>query len=272
MKKLRLQSGFTIPQLGLGTWQLTGSTCSESVREALRRGYTHIDTADAYGNHGDVAKGIKESGVARDSFFLTTKIPMGKQSSEAVRQCGDRMLSELETDYVDLLLIHWPTRKVPFAETFGALKKLVDKGYVKSIGISNFNKTIAAEAAEVSEIPIATNQVEFHPLLYQKELLDACLSLGMLVTAYSPLSQGKAFANPAIVAAASKHKASPARICIAWLLEKGIIAIPKASSVEHLTDNMAATDVTLDEEDIRSIDGIEETHRIVDGKFKQYEF
>ena len=272
MRKIKLSSGYEIPQLGLGTWQLTGDTCIASVREALAMGYTHIDTADGYQNHRQVAKGIKEAGVDRGSFFLTTKIGMGNQSAEAVRQFGDRMLEELEIDYVDLLLIHWPTKKVPFAETLDAMNKVVEKGQARSIGISNFNKGIAAEAAGLSKIPVVTNQVEFHPLLFQKELLDACKGLDMQITAYSPLAQGKAFANPAIKQTAEKHGVSAAQVCIAWLLQKDIIVIPKASGPTHLKDNLAAVGLSLDDEDVRTIDGIEETVRIVDGNWKQYEF
>ncbi len=272
MKKLKLSSGYEIPQLGLGTWQLTGDTCTASVREALTMGYTHIDTADGYQNHRQVAKGIKDAGASRESFSLTTKIGMGNQSAEAVRQFGDRMLEELEIDYVDLLLIHWPTKKVPFAETLDAMNKVVEKGQARSIGISNFNKDIATEASKLSKIPVAMNQVEFHPLLFQKDLYDACRDLDMSITAYSPLAQGKAFSNPAIKQAAEKHGVSAAQICIAWLLQKDIVVIPKASSVGHLKDNFAAVGVALDDADIREIDAIEETVRIVDGGWKQYEF
>jgi len=273
MKKLKLTSGYEIPQLGLGTWQLTGDTCTHAVRDALNMGYTHIDTADGYKNHKEVAAGIKQADVSRESLFITTKIGMGSQSSEAIRQFGDRLVKELEVDYVDLLLIHWPTKKVPFAETIEAMNKLVDKGQVKSIGVSNFNKDIAAEVSQLSRVPVVTNQVEFHPMLYQKELLAACMDLGMYITAYSPLGQGKALSDPVINQVARKHSVSPAQVCIAWLLSKDIIVIPKGSSVPHLEDNLKAADLVLDDEDIKSIDANPNQGRIVaaDG-WRHYDF
>ena len=272
MKNLTLSSKHQIPQLGLGTWELRGEQCRTTVVESLEMGYRHIDTADAYGNHQEVGNGIADSGVPRDSIFLTTKIPMSSQSSEAVRQFGDRMREELGVEFVDLLLIHWPMKKVSFEETLAAMKKLVEKGYVRSIGISNFNSEIAAEAASISEIPIVTNQVEFHPLLFQRNLLDACSKLGMAVTAYSPLGRGKALTHPTVTEIAANLGASPSQVCITWLLRKNIIVIPKATGREHLKANLTAADIVLDDAQAEAIDSIEESVRGIDGSWKQYEF
>mgnify|MGYP006276131419 FL=1 len=127
MKSITLSSGYEMPVLGLGTWQLTGETCRAAVADALRMGYTHIDTAIAYGNHEQVGAGMKDSGVDRESFFLTTKIPLGKQTRAEILQQGGKLLQDLGTDYVDLLLLHWPSRSPALAESLGALEELVDK-------------------------------------------------------------------------------------------------------------------------------------------------
>ena len=272
METIRLSSGYDIPRLGLGTWQLTGSACRESVREALTMGYTHIDTAVGYGNHREVGEGVRESGVNREGLFITTKISTEGARHDRMIGTAKRSLEELGMDYVDLLLIHWPTKKVPFAETLGAMKELVDAGSVRSIGISNFNARIAAEAARVSEVPIVTNQVEFHPLLFQKELQQACENLGMKITAYSPLARGEVLRNAEVREVAEKHGISAAQTAIAWLLHKGIIVIPKASSADHLESNLRAESIALDAEDVTAIDGIGERMRIVDGSWVEYPF
>lgn len=273
MKSIKFITGRSIPQLGLGTWKLTGSQCRKNVREALAMGYTHIDTADAYGNHKEVGQGIKDSGISRDSFFLTTKIAKPKQKEQEVLSFGERMLKELQIDYVDLLLIHWPTMRTPFAETLGAMKQLVDKGFVRDIGISNFNAELTAQVAEMSEIPITTNQVEFHPLLFQKELMDICTDLGITVTAYSPLAQGEVMQNGTLKDIASSRKATPADISIAWLIAKGIITIPKASSNAHLESNLQAASMELTSQEIGAIDAINEQRRLIvaDG-WREFDF
>ena len=273
MKTAELKTGRSIPMLGLGTWQLTGDTCTSVIKEAVAMGYTHIDTADGYNNHLEVGRGIKESGVPRESLFITTKVAKPKQKKEKVLAFGERMLRELQIDYVDLLLIHWPTRSVPFAETFGALNELVDRGIVRDIGISNFNAELTGEASRLSTAPVVMNQVEFHPLLFQRELLETCESLGIKITAYSPLAQGEVMKNDVIRDIASGKGVSPAQISIAWLIGKGIIAIPKASGAKHLKSNLEAASLELDESEIEAIDSIREQKRIIqaDG-WREYDF
>lgn len=272
MNKIKLKSGNYIPQLGLGTWRLSGNECSNAIRNALNMGYSHIDTAIAYKNHIDVAIGIKQSDVKRKSLFLTSKIPLETLSYEQVISETDRSLNELQVDYLDLLLIHWPTSKVPFSETIAAFNEVKNKGYTKDIGISNFNSKIATEISNLSEAPIVTNQVEFHPLLYQKELLKKCEALGIKITAYSPLARGKTFENSTLKSIAGKHNVSVSQVCIAWLISKDIIVIPKATSIKHLKDNLNALNLKLDKIDINSIDSIKERFRKVDGEWKQYDF
>ncbi|MFW5959551.1 MAG: aldo/keto reductase [Chitinivibrionales bacterium] len=272
MNRIELKSGNSIPQIGLGTWKLTGDTCRDMVKEALLMGYRHIDTADAYGNHEEVGAGMDESRIPRDSFFLTTKIQKESLHYNEVIKGAETMLKQLRTEYIDLLLIHWPNKKVPFEETFKGLSDLRGKGVVKDIGISNFNKDITADAVDVSEAPVVMNQVEFHPFLYQEGLLNACTDLGVKVTAYSPLAQGRVFKNETLSGIAEKHGVSESQVSLAWLFSKGIIAVPKASSVDHLRDNFGSVELQLPEEDIRLIDTIHEGYRVVDGPWKDYEF
>ncbi|AFG37837.1 aldo/keto reductase [Spirochaeta africana] len=272
MKQIELLSGYSIPQLGMGTWQLNGETCSTAVAAAIELGYRHIDTAFAYENHREVAQGIQQAGYPREELFLTTKIPLGKQRPEQIMTFGSRMLDELEVDYVDLLLIHWPDKKVPFAETLSAMKELVDKGSVRSIGISNFNSRITAEAADASPLPVVTNQVEFHPFLYQRELLQVCRERGIVVTAYSPLARGEVVRDERLQKIAERYETNAASVAIAWLMQKGIVVIPKAASTEHLQSNLAAADLEIAPEDIASIDSFEDFRRIINGNFKHYPF
>jgi diketogulonate reductase-like aldo/keto reductase len=272
MQTVKLSSGYEMPVLGLGTWQLTGSTCEKAVADALQLGYTHVDTAFAYGNHKQVGKGIKDSGVDRGSIFLTTKIPLGKQTRSQILQQGGELLRELDTDYVDLLLLHWPTRDTPFEESLSALKELVDKDMVRSIGISNFNKDLVKQVAEISEIPVVTNQVEFHPYLYQKELKEVCEANDMVVTAYSPLARGEVLDDDRLRDIAEKHDTGIPQVVIQWMISKGIVVIPKASSKDHLESNMAALDLQLPTEDRETIDAFPEEKRMIDGGWKHYPF
>jgi len=257
----------------MGTWQIQGEACSSAVREALSMGYTHIDTADGYSNHKYVGKGLKESGKNRDSFFLTTKVAKQRQKPSEVLRFGEEMLRDLQVDYIDLLLIHWPTRSVPLEDTLGAMKELVDKGYVKDIGISNFNKELCTKASELSKVPVVMNQVEFHPLLFQKELLEHCRSLEMNLTAYSPLAQGKVLQDAVIKEIAAARKVSAAQVSLAWILAKGVIAIPKASSTGHLESNLAAAEIELSTDEISAIDNIEENLRVIEADgWREYDF
>ncbi|MFW5801994.1 MAG: aldo/keto reductase [Spirochaeta sp.] len=272
MRNIELLSGYSIPQIGMGTWQLNGDTCITAVAEALELGYRHIDTAFAYENHAEVAAGIDRSGIAREDLFVTTKIPMTKQRPEQISSLGKRMLDELKMDYVDLLLIHWPNKKIPFADTLSAMNELVDKGSVRSIGISNFNSKITAEAADTSPVPVVNNQVEFHPFLYQRELLQVCRERGIAVTAYSPLARGEVAKDERLQKIAARYDATAAQVAIAWLLQKGLVVVPKASSREHLRSNLEAADLEIAPEDITAIDSFEDFRRIINGNFKHFPF
>ncbi|WP_201619214.1 aldo/keto reductase [Psychrobacter maritimus] len=253
---IRTAGQANIPVLGLGTWQSTGQDCIDVVSQGLKMGYEHIDTAQAYDNEKEVGKGIKQSGVARDKFFLTTKIFPDdmKFEPEKLIAAAKRSLENLDTDYVDLLLLHWPDDRVPLSETIPALCELQKQGLTRNIGVSNFNITNIIEAKRYADVPIAVNQVEFHPFIKQNTLQTFLNNHHILLEAYSPLARGDVFDNKIIKDIADKHGITPAQVSLAWILsDKQRIAIPKTSNPEHLQGNLDAIKVELSADELEKI-------------------
>ncbi|WP_201502509.1 aldo/keto reductase [Psychrobacter cibarius] len=256
---IRTAGQANIPVLGLGTWQSTGQDCVDVVSQALKMGYEHIDTAQAYGNEKEVGQGIKQSGVSRDKFFLTTKIFPDdmKFEPEKLIAAAKRSLADLDTDYVDLLLLHWPDDRVPLSETIPALCELQKQGLTRHIGVSNFNIANIIEAEKYADVPIVVNQVEFHPFIKQKTLQTFLNNHHILLEAYSPLARGDVFDNEIIKEIADKHNVTPAQISLAWILsDKHRIAIPKTSNPDHLQGNLDAIKVQLSTDDIEKISSL----------------
>ncbi|SJN15713.1 aldo/keto reductase [Psychrobacter sp. JB385] len=250
---MRTAGKANIPVLGLGTWQSTGQDCVTVVKKALEMGYEHIDTAQAYGNEKEVGQGIKQSGVARDKFFLTTKIFPDdmKFQPEKLVEAAKRSLEDLDTDYVDLLLLHWPDDRVPLSETIPALCELQKQGLTRHIGVSNFNIADIIEAEKYADVPIVVNQVEFHPFIKQNTLQTFLNNHHILLEAYSPLARGDVFDNDIIKEIADKHNVTPAQISLAWILsDKHRVAIPKTSNPDHLQGNLDAIKVALSAEEL----------------------
>ena len=256
---IRTAGQANIPVLGLGTWQSTGQDCVDVVSQALKIGYEHIDTAQAYDNEKEVGQGIKQSGVSRDKFFLTTKIFPDdmKFEPEKLVAAAKRSLEDLDTDYVDLLLLHWPDDRVPLSETIPALCELQKQGLTRNIGVSNFNIANIIEAEKYADVPIVVNQVEFHPFIKQKTLQTFLNNHHILLEAYSPLARGDVFDNDIMKEIADKHNVTPAQISLAWILsDKHRIAIPKTSNPDHLQGNLDAIKVQLSADDIKKIDSL----------------
>ncbi|MCD6350724.1 MAG: aldo/keto reductase [Armatimonadetes bacterium] len=268
---VKLNSGYEIPVLGLGTWELTGDACVKAVPIALRLGYNHIDTAFWYGNHTQIGEGLSQVPHDRSQLFITSKIPPINLQPDEVLKIGRQCVEELGVGYLDLLLIHWPNRNVPMADTFGAMKQLLDEGVTRSIGVSNFTIAHVQKALEVSELPIAVNQVEFHPLLNQTELLNFCQEQGIVVEAYSPLCRGEILRHPTVRAIGEKYGKSAAQVSLRWLLQKGCVVIPKASSEPHLQDNLGALGWELAEEDMAALEQLDEGKRMVDPDFAEWD-
>jgi len=263
-----LPTGKAMPSLGLGTWQLTGQDCSRAVRTALALGYTHIDTADFYGNHAEIAEAI--AGVPRERLFITSKVKPSDLQHDDLKASAARLLRELKLDYLDLLLIHWPNKEIPMAETFTALAEIVAEGKVRHIGVSNFTVRHLKEALSVSKVPIVVNQVEFHPFLYQKELLAFCKENKIRLTAYSPLARGKVFKDETLKAIGKKHGKTPGQVALRWLHERGIVVIPKASSETHLKENLDLFGFALDDEDTTAIGRLPQ-ERLVNPPFAEFD-
>ena len=248
--------GLQIPKLGYGTFRLSGEACYQGVVDALAVGYRHIDTAQGYRNEDQVGQAIAASGVPRDEIFLTTKLRPDNLTSEAVRTSTEESLAQLETDYVDLLLIHWPNPAVSLAETLEAMMGLQREGMIRGIGVSNFPPSWVRQA--VAHTAIAANQVEYHAYLSQEDLLVLAREHGHTLTAYSPLAQGALIEEPVVAQIAKEHDATPAQVAIAWLLaQERVTAIPKATARERIEANIAAADLRLSDEELRHISALD---------------
>lgn len=254
--------------LGLGTWQNTDpEQCAESVRTALETGYRHIDTAQMYENESAVGEGIARADVDREDIFLATKLLPENLGHDDVLETTRESLERLGVDSVDLLYVHWPTKAYDPEETLGALSELYDDGLIDNVGVSNFEPEQLEVAVDVCDAPIFANQVELHPLLPQEHIRETCENLDVEVVAYSPLARGGVFDQPVLEEIASKHDANEVQVSLAWLRERGVTAIPKATGEAHIRDNWESLTLELDREDLEAIDAIEETHREVDPAF-----
>lgn len=259
--------GVTVPTLGLGTWKLKGDDATAAVRHALDIGYRHIDTAQIYENEAEVGRGLAAADVPRDEVFLTTKVWRESLAPEDVKRTTDESLRRLGTDYVDLLLMHWPTDDVPLAETLGALAEVRDAGKTRLIGVSNTPPEMMRRALEI-EPTLANNQVEYHPYLGQEPLLEVARESGTFLTAYRPIANGNVMDDATIQEIAEAHDATPVQIAIAWLLgQDRVSAIPKSGTRSHIAANFQALEITLSDDERAAIDALERGQRMVDPDF-----
>ncbi|KEZ78365.1 aldo/keto reductase [Salinisphaera hydrothermalis] len=247
-------NGATIPAIGFGTFELEPKDAEAMVEHALKVGYRHIDTAQAYKNEDAVGRGIKNSGVAREDIFLTTKVWTDRFTDGELQKSVAESLERLDTDYLDLLLLHWPNPDVSLKETLAALNEVQDRGLVRNIGISNFTSTQIHEAAELSGKPLATNQVEYHPYLDQKPVLDALSEHGIALTAYCPLARGEVFKDPTLERIGKKHGKNAGQVALRWLIQQdNVIAVPRSSTPDHVASNFEVFDFELTEEEMSEI-------------------
>jgi len=257
-----------LPAIGLGTWQNTDpEVCAETVRTALETGYRHVDTAQYYGNEEYVGAGIEAADVDRDDIFVATKVHAEKfgLGYEEVIEGFEISLERLGLEYLDILYVHWPVGNYDANETMRAFDELHDDGRIENIGLSNFSPSLLDEARDELTAPLFAHQVEMHPLLQQEELLSYAQKHDHYLVAYSPLARGEVFQIPEVQDVARKHGVSEAQVSLAWLLSKdNVCTIPKASSEDHLRDNLAARDLALDATDIDRIDAIDRTNRYVE--------
>lgn len=242
-----------MPALGFGTWQLENGTAVPLVEKALEIGYRHIDTAQIYRNERDVGAAIKNSGVKRDEIFVTTKVWIDKFADGDLQRSAERSLEKLGVDHVDLLLLHWPKPEVPLEETLRALNAVHTRGLTRAIGLSNFPSVLMREAAALSEAPIATNQVEFHPYLAQKTLIATAHDLGASITAWSPLAQGKVAQDPVLIEIGRVHGKTPGQVTLRWIIQQGVIAIPRTSNPARIAENFDVLDFALSDDEMTRI-------------------
>ena len=243
-----------LPVLGLGTWQMHGDTCRQSVRTAIELGYRHIDTAQMYRNETEVGNGLRDSGVTREEIFLTTKVIQANLAPEKVLSSTRESLQKLDSEYIDLLLIHWPSATVPIPETIAAMNDLQDEGVVKHIGVSNFSVPEMKKAIKASSTPILTNQVEYYPGRNQDTLLKYCQENERVLAAYSPLGQGRIIGHPVLQDVGKKYDKTSAQVALRWLIQQQNVAvIPKASTAKHIQENMEVFDFELSDEEMETV-------------------
>ena len=301
MKHLELPSGDLMPAVGLGTWKSTPGEVGPAVLEALRLGYRHIDCAWIYGNEFEIGAALKEAfegGVLkRDELFVTSKLWNNVHESERVRPALEQTLGQLQLEYLDLYLMHWPValkhdatipeapedflslEDVPIADTWSAMEACAEAGLSRNLGVSNFNVRLLEELLTSAAVRPAANQVEMHPHLPQSDLLAFCRGAGVVVTAYSPLgspdrppqlmneNEPPLLEHAVIAEIATKHTASPAQVLVAWAVQRGTSVIPKSVNPERMAQNLAAVDLALDAGDMERIASIEGPYRYITGSF-----
>lgn len=254
-----LNNGVKMPWLGLGVWKAREGNETLAVRSAIEAGYRSVDTATVYGNEEGVAEGIRQSGIDRDQLFITTKLWNADQGYETTLKAFDTSMKKLGLDTLDLYLVHWPV-KGKFVETWKAMEKLYREGFVRAIGVSNFQIHHLEELRQNSEITPVVNQVEYHPLLTQKELHAYCKERHIQLEAWSPLMQGN-LDHPLLIELGQKYGKSPAQIIIRWDLENQVVTIPKSITPERIRKNADVFDFSLSAEDIEKISALNQNKR-----------
>ncbi|MFB6285761.1 MAG: aldo/keto reductase [Candidatus Bipolaricaulia bacterium] len=247
-------NGAEIPALGFGTFEIHGSQAEEMVHHALELGYRHIDTAQAYENEAEVGRAIERSPVDRSELFLTTKIMPQDFGRRDLPVALEKSLDQLGTDYVDLVLLHWPNPEVPIADTMEALQEVREAGHTRHIGVSNFTVALLNEALAHSDVPLVTNQVEYHPFLSQAPVLDVVRANGMSLTAYSPLAKGDVAKNEVLQRIGEAHGKTPGQVALRWLIQQDqVIAIPKTANPERCEANFQIFDFQLSDEEMAQV-------------------
>ncbi|MCH4883373.1 2,5-didehydrogluconate reductase DkgB [Pseudomonas sp. TMW22080] len=255
----------TVPAFGLGTFRLKGQVVIDSVSNALDLGYRAIDTAQIYENEAEVGQAIAESGVARDELFITSKIWVSNFTREQLIPSLEESLKKLRTDHLDLTLIHWPSpdNAVPVAEFMGALLEAKEKGLTRQIGVSNFTIALMKEAiAAVGAENIATNQIELHPYLQNRKVVEFAQSQGIHITSYMTLAYGEVLKDPVIMAIADRHNATAAQVTLAWAMQLGYSVIPSSTRRSNLESNLKACSLKLSDDDMARIAALDRGHRL----------
>lgn len=265
MSNLILNNGTEIPDIGFGTWQTTENV-QKTVKFALEAGYRHIDTAAIYGNEAEIGEALADSKIPRKDLYLTTKIWNSNRSTLGVKTSVEQSLKKLQTNYLDLLLIHWPANEKQFAnwkeinaETWKAMEELYKTGVVKSIGVSNFMLPHIKALLESAEIIPAVNQIEFHPGYTQPKVVDYCKEKGIAIEAWSPIGSGRLLKDRDLKAIADQYNVSPAILCIQFCLQCGVVVLPKSENKENINNNLHFNRFEISENDMEKLKTLKET-------------
>ena len=265
MKQIILNNGTEIPEIGFGTWQTTEGV-QKTVKMALEAGYKHIDTADIYGNEAEIGEALEESGIDRKELYITTKIWNNNRSALGVQQSVEQSLKKLKTDYLDLLLIHWPANEIQFenwkeinAETWKAMEELYQSGVVKTIGVSNFLVQHLNALLETAEVVPAVDQIEFHPGYTQPETVQFAEEKGIVIEAWSPIGSGRLLKDEELKAIADQYGVSPAILCIQFCLQSGVVVLPKSENPENIKNNLHFERFKISDSDMIALRTLKET-------------
>lgn len=263
MNNFVLRNGYKIPSIGFGTWKIEdGKSSVDSVKAAINCGYRHIDGAAFYGNEKSVGDGILQSGIKREELFITSKVWNSDRGYHKTLAAFDKTLSDLKLKYLDLYLIHWPANAKQFEnfdeinlDTWRAMTQLYNEGKVKSIGVSNFMPH-HLKALLQTNVPPMVNQIEYHPGHMQQEAVAYCKDNGIVVEAWSPLGRGKVLTNPQLAGIAKKYGKSVAQLCIRWVLQNGILPLPKSVTPDRIAQNLNIFDFKISDEDMAFINSM----------------
>jgi len=259
---VELPSGDELPMVGVGTWDISGDTVKESVRAGLSAGYGHVDTAEGYDNEAEVGEVLGD--FDRENVFLTSKVLPKHLNYESVIESCENSLEKLGTDYLDLYLIHWPNPAISLRETMSAMATIKDRGWVRNVGVSNFSAYQLSCAQHVSDVPIAVNQIEFHPLFQRPELVDYCQDTDTVVQAAAPLGRTEVFDHPVVQDLTAKYEKSAPQIVLKWELERGIVPLPKSSTPDHVRSNLELFDWEMEDADIERLNHADEGKPVYD--------
>ncbi|MFQ6389892.1 aldo/keto reductase [Priestia aryabhattai] len=257
-----LANGVKMPWLGLGVYKVEdGQEVVDSVKYAIKAGYKSIDTAKIYENEEGVGQAIKESGVSREELFVTSKVWNADQGYDTTLQAFETSLNKLGLEYLDLYLIHWPVEG-KYKDTWKALEKLYKDGKIRAIGVSNFQVHHLEDLIADAEVKPMVNQVEFHPLLTQREVREYCKKQGIQVEAWSPLAQGELLDNEVLTQIAEKHGKSTAQVILRWDLQNEVVTIPKSTKEHRIIQNADVFDFELNAEEVEKINALNQNHRV----------
>lgn len=258
-KSVKLNNGTYIPTIGFGTSLVTGEECIKIIKTAIQAGYRHIDTASAYKNEEEIGKAIKQSEIHRKELFITSKVWKDSMGYENTLKSFENTLKNLDLEYVDLFLVHWPKNNDDNLniETWRALEKIYKEGKAKAIGVSNFLKHHLEIILNNCDVAPAVNQIEFHPGLVRKETIDFCKEKNIVLEAWAPLGKGKMLSNEILLNIAKKYNKSVAQLCLKWCLENEVIPLPKSENMERMRQNLDLFDFQISQEDIDTINNME---------------